>query len=184
MDHDDVKPGSIPVMKTVSIEQTVEQSMQMLEQGFPPHKILATLVEAAEDVAGKDSVSSILVLDKQGLLRNASSPKLPYDYLTAIDGIKPHPNVGTCASAAATGKVTITIDFCADNKWQELKHLPMALGFFGAWSMPIKSSNGKVLGTFGTYYREKRKPSEHEIKSVGLLADAAARILHCQTDVS
>ncbi|MCD6064441.1 MAG: hypothetical protein K0R82_2352, partial [Flavipsychrobacter sp.] len=98
-------------------------------------------------------------------------------YLTAIDGLKPNPNLGTCAAVAATGNMVITRDFCADDKWAELKHLPLALGFLGAWSLPIKSSDGKVLGTFGTYFREKREPSTIEIEQVQVLADTAARIL-------
>jgi hypothetical protein len=61
------------------VEQTVQQTMEMLEQGQPQHKILALLIDAAEKVAGNNSVSSILILDKEGLLRNASSPQLPYD---------------------------------------------------------------------------------------------------------
>jgi hypothetical protein len=149
----------------------------MLEDGISQHKILENLVNAAERVAGNRAVSSILVLDKEGLLRNGSSPSLPYDYLTAIDGLKPNPNVGTCAAAAATGNMVITYDFRADNKWAELKHLPLSLGFVGAWSMPIKNLKGEVIGTFGTYFRENREPSSFEIESVRSLSNAAARIL-------
>jgi GAF domain-containing protein len=164
-------------MITDLVEKTVRQTMQMMEDGIPQHKILACLVSAAEKIAGDNAVSSILVLDKNGLLRNGSSPGLPYDYLTAIDGLKPNPNVGTCAAAAATGLMVVTSDFRADNKWAELRHLPLALGFVGAWSMPIKNSDGKVLGTFGTYFRERREPSEEEINSIKSLALAAARVL-------
>jgi hypothetical protein len=57
----------------------------------------------------------------------------------------------------------------------------MALGFVGAWSMPIKTPEGKVLGTFGTYYRESREPSGQEITSVGYLANAAAHVLNWGT---
>lgn len=159
------------------IETTVQQSMQMLEDGLPQHKILAYLVNAAETVAGNGSVSSILILDKDGLLRNGASPQLPYDYLTAIDGLKPNPKVGTCAAAAATGCMVLTPDFCADDKWAELRHLPLALGFVGAWSIPIKNNEGKVLGTFGTYFRSKRKPTQIEITEVELLTGAAAQVL-------
>ncbi len=148
------------------IEDAVQQAMQMIENGIPPHKILTHLVTTAETVAGGDAVSSILVLDKNGLLRNGASPRLPYDYLSAIDGLKPDPNVGTCAAAAATGSMVITLDFYADDKWAELRHLPLALGFAGAWSMPIKNPTGKVLGTFGTYFREKREPSQTEINGI------------------
>lgn len=149
----------------------------MTREGEPSNKILEYLVEAAEEVAGDGSVSSILIIDKDGLLRNAASPHLPADYLLAIDGLKPDPKVGTCASAAATGSITITMDFKADDKWGELRHLPLALGFVGAWSMPIKGNNGKVLGTFGTYYRVSREPSSDEIRMIKYLADAAAQVI-------
>ena len=59
--------------------------------------------------------------------------------------------------------------------WAELRHLPLSLGFVGAWSMPIKSAaDGRVLGTFGTYYRELRQPSTSEIAAVRALAASAA----------
>lgn len=159
------------------VQNAVKEVLQMQENGIPQHKVLARLVRTAEAVAGNNAVSSILVLDKDGLLRNGSSPGLPYDYLTAIDGIKPDAMVGTCAAAAATGNMVITPDFRADSKWAELRHLPLALGFAGAWSMPIKTSEGKVLGTFGTYFRELRKPSEEEINAIGALSQAAAGVL-------
>jgi hypothetical protein len=42
--------------------------------------------------------------------------------------------------------------------------------------MPIKVK-GKVLGTFGTYFRKERRPSAEEIKGTELLASAAAMAL-------
>lgn len=149
----------------------------MVDAGADKKEILNYLTNAAEKAAGPGSVASILVLDQQGLLRNAASPKLPEDYLKAIDGIRPHPEVGTCAAAAATGNVVMTPSFYADNKWAELRHLPTALGFVGAWSMPIKTEAQKVLGTFGTYFRQQRNPSPEEVKGTELLAAAAAKIL-------
>jgi GAF domain-containing protein len=97
--------------------------------------------------------------------------------LDAIDRLKPDARVGTCAAAAATGTAVFTPSFSADDKWAELRHLPNSLGFIGAWSMPIKSSEGKVLGTFGTYYRECRTPTADERQGVELLATAAALAL-------
>jgi GAF domain-containing protein len=71
--------------------------------------------------------------------------------------------------------VVVTRSFLADDKWAELRHLPLSLGFVGAWSMPIKSAaDGRVLGTFGTYYRELRQPSTSEIAAVRALAALAA----------
>lgn len=154
-----------------------ERARKMLNAGATGEEILTMLVNAAEDVAGRDAVCSILVLDKEGLLRNGASPKLPADYLAAIDRLKPNASVGTCSAAAATGSVVVTCDFQADDKWAELRHLPLALGFHGAWSMPIKTADGTVLGTLGTYFRERRSPTEEELKSVAVLAGAAGMVL-------
>ena len=155
-----------------------EQAREMLHAGVTGDEILTMLVHAAEDVAGRGgAVCSILVLDKEGLLRNAASPNLPADYLAAIDRLKPNPGVGTCSAAAATGLVVVTCDFQADDKWAELRHLPLSLGFNGAWSMPIKTADGTVLGTLGTYFRERRSPTPEELKSVAVLAAAAGLVL-------
>lgn len=148
-----------------------------MNEKLPLAKALADLAAAGELSAGPGSVVSILLLDKDGLLRNGSSPNLPPDYLKAIDRLKPSPDLGTCAAAAATGSVVITPDFLADDKWAELRHLSLALGFAGAWSMPIKSSDGTVLGTFGTYFRERREPSPEEREVVERLAAAAATLI-------
>lgn len=154
-----------------------DRAREMLNAGSSAGEILLMLVNTGEQVAESSAVCSILALDRDGLLRNAASPNLPADYLAAIDRLKPNPRVGTCAAAAATGCMVVTRDFQADDKWAELRHLPLALGFAGAWSMPIKAGDGKVLGTFGTYLRERRSPSPQEVKSVELLASAASLVL-------
>ena len=147
--------------------------VSMMQQREPLREILAVLATTAESLGSGRTVASILLLDEQGLLRNGASPNLPADYLDAIDRLRPDPEVGTCAAAAATGRIVITPDFMADTRWAELRHLPMALGFFSAWSVPIKSEN-RVLGTFGTYFRERRGPTEHEQEVVGSLAAVAS----------
>jgi hypothetical protein len=44
--------------------------------------------------------------------------------------------------------------------------------------MPIRSArNGAVLGTFGTYYRDRREPTEAEVHSIARLAGIAALAL-------
>jgi len=154
-----------------------DRAREMLSTGEPRQEILTVLIHAAETVAGPGGVCSILELDHEGLLRNASSPNLPADYLKAIDRLKPHPRVGTCAAAAATGSVVVTCDFMADDKWAELRHLPLSLGFVGAWSMPIKNEDVKVLGTLGTYFRDRRTPTQDELKSIETLASAASLVL-------
>jgi GAF domain-containing protein len=159
------------------VEDSYDRVRQLLQAGLHWREILTRLATAGEDLAGPGASVSILILDENGLLRNGASPNLPQDYLQAIDRIKPDAGVGTCAAAAATGMIVMTPDFCADDKWAELRHLPLALGFVGAWSMPIKSQEGTVLGTFGTYFRNRRSPTPKERRGVGFLAKSAALVL-------
>lgn len=160
------------------LEDACHRAESLIVRGAPTRDVLDCLIDAAESLAPPGAVSSILVIDEQGVLRNGHSPGLPNDYLMAIDGLRPHPQVGTCAAAAATASVVVTHDFLTDDKWAELRHLPHSLGFVGAWSMPIVSRrSGTVVGTFGTYFRERREPSTREIEAVRRLASIAAQAI-------
>ncbi len=64
-------------MKTGFIDTAVKDANQMLSDGVAIHKILTHLVYTAEEVVGEGAVSSILVLDKDGLLRNGASLACP-----------------------------------------------------------------------------------------------------------
>ena len=172
-----VSCADVPSPGGAFVDRACVSVQQMRQAGVPPHDILMCLALEADLLAGPGAATSILVLDADGLLRNGASPQLPADYLAAIDGLKPDAQVGTCAAAAATGAVVLTPDFCADDKWAELRHLPQSLGFIGAWSVPIKTSVGTVLGTFGTYFRDRRYPTPAERSGVARLAAAAALVL-------
>jgi GAF domain-containing protein len=154
-----------------------ERALGLLHAGAPLRDVLAQLTAAVETLGKGGVVASILVLDRDGLLRNGASPNLPADYLDAIDRLKPDPAVGTCAAAAATGEVVDTPSFYDDQRWAELRHLPLALGFLGAWSQPIKDGQGRVLGTFGSYFREHRMATAGEREAVKLLAGVAAQAI-------
>jgi len=43
--------------------------------------------------------------------------------------------------------------------------------------MPIKTCDNKVIGTFGTYFRQHREPSAEELKGTELLVSAVALVL-------
>ena len=150
-----------------------ERALDMIAKSRPLREVLTYLVQEAESQSDGRSVSSVLLLDKEGLLRNGASPGLPADYLDAIDRLKPDPAVGTCAAAAATGKIVVTPNLLDDAGWRELKHLPLALGLVAAWSVPLIGKDGQVLGTFGTYLRDRRPPRPEERTFVQALAQLA-----------
>jgi len=179
MPADAVLIGQFPAIAPAhraAMAQALRTGRRMLLQREPMRSVLTHLAGTVE-LLSPGCVASILVLDSEGLLRNGASPNVPADYLDAIDRMRPDPDSGTCASAAATGEVVITPDIAADARWAQLRHLPLSLGFVSAWSMPIKTAAGGVLGTFSTYFRERREPSAQERSVVGLLVPLAAEAI-------
>ncbi len=149
-------------------------SLEMLVSGKSLAEVLSYLTNVVESQADTPAIASILLYDDEGCLRNGASPTLPEYYVRAIDGIKATPTLGTCGVAAACNRVVVTQDIDADPNWASIKQLPLGLGLCAAWSQPINATDGRVLGTFGTYFREKREPSSFERQVVEILAKTAA----------
>jgi PAS domain S-box-containing protein len=153
---------------------TQKKALEMVVSGSPLTQVLEYLAGIVEIQSSDSSIASILLLDDEGRLHNGASPSLPEHYLQAIEGIEADANVGTCSAAAATSKPVITPDLDADPRWRGIKHLPLGIGLRAAWSMPIVAADKRVLGTFGTYFREKREPTTLERRTVEILAKTAA----------
>lgn len=181
-ERDGIIVGFVAVMVAFSSQEREQRlvesqndALQLIISGAPIEQVFNCLIAAVETEAVGDAVASILLLDpEKRRLRHGAAPSLPDAYNQAVDGIEISPDLGTCAAAAACNEIVVTEDLATAPGWKTLKHLPLALGFQSAWSMPIVSAEGSVLGTFGTYFRSKRHPSESEIAVVSMLAKTAA----------
>jgi len=128
--------------------------------------------------------SSILLLDETGKhLLEASAPSLPDAYNQAVHGVAIGPAVGSCGTAAYRNETVIVEDISTDPLWADYKELALAHGLQACWSMPIRSIQKKVMGTFALYYSKPRKPRQMEIKHLKAAANLAAiAIEHCLAD--
>lgn len=157
-----------------SLLERQRMALEMISRDAPLPDTLALLCHIVEAEADQTVRASILLVDPEAhCLRTGAAPGLPDAYNRAVDGIGISSEVGTCAAAAALGKVVTTPDIGADPRWNGLAHLPLGLGLVAAWSMPIQRADGTVLGTLGTYFTERRTPSEQEVALVAFLAQTA-----------
>ena len=102
-----------------------------------------TTVEAQ---SGSGVIGSILLLDDRGeRLLHGAAPSLPADYNAAIDGIAIGPTVGSCGTAAFTAKPVVVSDLETDPLGANFKDLALRHGLRDCWSMPIFSSQARVL---------------------------------------
>src|SRR6267378_171235 len=150
----------------------VLDALKMMLLGAPLNEVLTSITRLME-AHTKGTLCSILLVDEDGLhLRYGVAENLPQTYRAAIDGICIGPNVGSCGAAAYLRQPVFVADILSDPKWVKFKDSAVAAGLRAAWSSPILSHDGKVLGTFGMYYREVRNPGTDEIQ----LIDYASRI--------
>lgn len=160
---------------TGSLLEAQHRVLESIVRGRPLSEVLNALCLIVEKHAGARVRAAVLLKEERGpRLFTGAAPSLPESYSRAIDGIAIAPDVGTCCAAAARCAVVITPDIATDPAWVDLRHLPLGLGLKAAWSMPILSSMGEALGTFGTYFLETREPTREERQLVKVLAQTAS----------
>jgi PAS domain S-box-containing protein len=171
----DLRESEVRARQGKRLVEGQNEALQLIISGAPLAQVFNRLIAVVEAEGAGDAVASVFLLDASTRqLRHGAAPSLPEEYNRAVDGIVIDPDLGTCAAAAARNEVVITPDFETAPGWQALKHWPLALGLRSAWSMPIVSATGAVVGTFGTYFRSCRRPSAVELEMVAFLAKTAA----------
>jgi PAS domain S-box-containing protein len=149
--------------------------LELALQDAPLAEILESLVRIVEVQSAGGVLGSILLLDDDGRhLRHGSAPSLPDAYNEAIDGVEIGPSVGSCGTAAHRGEPVFVTDIQADPLWVNFRDLALEHGLGACWSIPIRSSHGRILGTFAMYYREPREPSPHDLDLVDFITRTAA----------
>ena len=103
-------------------------------------------------------LTTVLRVDDAGRLRPL--PSLPPAFSDALDGEPIGPQCGACGTSAFLGRPVIVPDIATDPLWDGYRHLPLPEDIKSCWSSPIKSSDGRVIGTFGFYFRERRLPDD------------------------
>jgi diguanylate cyclase (GGDEF)-like protein/PAS domain S-box-containing protein len=146
------------ITETRQLRSLQQLIMSALADEMPITEIADQLCRRVEEIA-PDVVSSLLHVDAGGLIHPLGGPSLPEDYSQALDGVAIGPELGSCGSAAFHGEPVLAIDIDTDPRWQPFKARPLEVGLRACWSTPIKSKDGRVIGTFAFYFRESRPPS-------------------------
>jgi formate hydrogenlyase transcriptional activator len=150
----------------------VFDALKMILLGAPLNEVLTTITRLIE-AHSTGMRCSISLLDEDGLhLRYGVATSLPEAYRAATDGICIGPSVGSCGTAAYLRQPVFVSDIASDPRWEKFKQVAIQNGLRAAWSTPMMSHDGKVLGTFCMYYGEVRHPGPAEIQ----LIDYAGRI--------
>ncbi|WP_412050321.1 EAL domain-containing protein [Hoeflea sp. Naph1] len=135
--------------------------LEAVATGVPFSEVADTLCRRAEALA-PGANCTIASIDAGGLIHPVAGPSLPAPYGEALDGCSIGPEVGSCGTAAFFGIPVEVTDIATDFRWKDYQDLALPQGLKACWSSPIRSPEGRVVGTFAFYYRESRGPSDVE----------------------
>lgn len=103
-------------------------------------------------------IVAIQRVDHRGLLHTLAAPGLPSAYSQAQEGVAIGPESGSCGASAFSGESVIVNDIGSHPFWDVCRDITLSFGLKACWSTPIKSHDGRVLGTFTFYFLESRQP--------------------------
>jgi diguanylate cyclase (GGDEF)-like protein/PAS domain S-box-containing protein len=121
-----------------------------------------------------ECLTSILCIDDRNTLYPLASPSLPASYSQAIQGLPIGDCVGSCGTAAFRGEEVLAFDMQTDPLWADYMDLILPLSVKSCWSIPIKSTTGRVLGTLGFYHKTNHTPSSFERQLVNIIIPLCA----------
>jgi formate hydrogenlyase transcriptional activator len=152
--------------------EAVLDALKMMLIGASLNEVLTSVTRLIE-AHSVGMLCSIFLLDEDGLhLRYGVAASVSEAYRAATDGVCIGPNVGSCGAAAYLRQPVFIADVLSHPNWEGFRDAVLQSGLRSAWSTPILSHDGKVLGTFCMYYREVRHPGPDDIQ----LIDYASRI--------
>jgi PAS domain S-box-containing protein len=165
-------PNTTTPSQAESLLAAEKRTLEMMANGASLSEVLNDLCEAID--AHASPVTSMVCLLKGEWLVPCAGPHVPATFKAAITPWRIGPDRASCGAAAFTKQRVIVPNISNDPRWpDDARELALSHGFSAAWSEPLISKDGEVLGTFAMYYPEPRTPlgSDFElINSAGHIA--------------
>ena len=140
--------------------------LELIAKGCSLKEVLDALTAAIERMA-PDCYCTVLLLNDEGKqLWEGSGGGLPPAYMQGVNGLAIGPDVGACGSAAFRNETTIIEDIANDHRFGAARDFVLSFGLRACWSVPIRDSKQKVLGTFAMYHKRPAKPHDRDLRVV------------------
>jgi diguanylate cyclase (GGDEF)-like protein/PAS domain S-box-containing protein len=137
--------------------------LEMAVCNEPLEMQLNRIVVLLEDVI-PGSRGTIMFVEGSVLVRGAADPRMPADYLAAIDRVPIGPRAGSCGTAVYERTPVFCVDIATDPRWERYRETALAAGLRGCWSMPLFGTQGDVIGAFALYTDRATGPTADELQ--------------------
>jgi PAS domain S-box-containing protein len=162
-----LEPNTATPSQAESLLAAEKRTLEMMANGASLSEVLNDLC-ASIDAHAPPVTSMVCLMDPEGnQLLPGAGPRVPAAFTAAITPWPIGPNRGSCGTAAFTKQRVIIPDISNDPRWpDEARDLALNHGFCAAWSEPLISKDGEVLGTFCLSYAEPRIPNSRDLELI------------------
>ncbi len=160
--------------------QMLELDNRVLEKATAGSPIQVTLAELALGVEAihPDMICAIHMLDADGKsLLLGAAPNMPAEYQAVVNGLQLGPMIGGRGAAVHRRHAVVVEDVIDDPLFVDLQDVMRNLGLRSSWSMPIISTEQRVVGTLCVYLRTPSRPSTKQLLFLCKVARMAALLL-------
>jgi diguanylate cyclase (GGDEF)-like protein/PAS domain S-box-containing protein len=133
----------------------------------PLSSALESICELIERVVAESYCAINLLDQERQTLSFGVAPKLPREFVAAMDSAPIGIRYGSCAAALYLARQVTVADIETDALWEYRREAAQHAALRAAWSTPIVASDGQFVGTFALYRRQPGIPlaRDHELMS-------------------
>jgi len=160
-------PCTTTASQAESLLAAEKRTLEMIADGASLKEILDDLCHSI-DVVASPVISTVLLMDADGeRLWHTAGTLVPREWLPVVSPLRISPHAGCCGAAAFLKERVIVADVATDINWLDAyRDLAIKNGIRAAWSEPILTKDGEVLGTFALYSSASRIPTDAEIELI------------------
>lgn len=155
------------------LNQAKNELLEMVATGQPQQLVLSRLTALIESQFD-GLYCTVLLLDLDGRhVRVGAGPRMPAEYMQALEGAEIGPTAGSCGTAMFDDRLVIVDNIATHPLWTHYRDLALPYGFRACWSAPIhgpgplrRGPSQTVIGSFAMYYREVRRPTQEELAAL------------------
>jgi signal transduction histidine kinase len=155
------------------LNQSKNELLEMVATGQPLRPVLERLTALIESQFD-GLYCTVLLLDLDGRhVRVGAGPRMPAEYMQALEGAEIGPTAGSCGTAMFDNRLVVVDDIATHPLWLLYRDLALPYGFRACWSAPIHGPDQRVIGSFAMYYREVRRPRPEELNALSTASHLA-----------
>src|SRR6266478_2758738 len=172
-------PNTTTPSQAESLLAAEKRTLEMMANGASLSEVLNDLCASID--AHAPPVTSMVCLMDGEWLSPCAGPHVPATFKAAITPWRIGPDRASCGAAAFTKQRVIVPNISKDPRWpDDARDLTLSHGFSAAWSEPLISKDGEVLGTFAMYYPEPREPQSSDLELINAAGHIALIAIELQ----